>query len=374
MKKIVIMATVLGMVYSSSVFAGPFTISNVTCTDIGASTLCSTSGVMDGVRTKLKQIETDINKGLPPVDGERYANGMANSAVLTSKGLGVDYASNIKLFTIGGSAGIAIDAGANGLSGMSNGAATMSGLGGSFSGVFGLNLGVFSLPKLGPIDFKKMIVFVNVGYVNVGSLVGKAMGEGGSVSGSLTTVGLNARYRVIPEVSLLPFGLFAWSGLDITSGINYSSMKIQLTAEFSESLSNNLGGGVNMSGNYNGTLTFGPDLGILTVPVDVSSGIRVLNIFRLYAGLGLDINLGYSEIAAKVPGKVSGSLSGGGNSSTVNADAGLDLSAKGAADYLAMRFFGGLQLDFSVLNIFVQYNTAITSGTHGVSMGARIYW
>ncbi|MBV6492068.1 MAG: hypothetical protein LDLANPLL_00058 [Turneriella sp.] len=372
MKKIIVVAIVMGLVSTNSVFAGPFTISNVTCTDNIGNVLCNT--FIDDVRAKLKQVETDINKGLPPVDGERYANGMANSAVLTSKGLGVDYASNIKLFTVGGSAGIAIDAGANGLSGMNSGAATLSGLGGSFSGVLGLNLGIFPMPRLGLIDFKRMVVFLNIGYVNVGSLVGKAMGEGGSVSGSLTTVGLNARYRVIPEVSFLPFGLFAWSGLDVTSGINYSSMKIQLTAEFAESLNEDLGSGVTMSGNYNGTLTFGPDLGILTVPVDVSSGIRVLNIFRLYAGLGIDLNLGYSEIAAKVPGKVSGSLSGMGGSGTVSADAGLDLSAKGAADYLAMRFFSGIQLDFSVLNIFMQYNTAITSGTHGVSMGARVYW
>lgn len=366
MKKLlwVFIGLVLGI--SQGLWAGPFTISGVKCTTDNNSGACTAA--LSLIEAQLKNVEAEINKGLPDVDATRYANGMANSLALSSKGLGVDYASNISWFVVGGGLGLGFDPGDKGISSAMSDPAAVAGIAASVSGMAGFNLGLLPLPEFGPIDPKKAIVFVNFAAMDIPSSIAKEL------SGSFNTFGINARYKFIDKISLFA-GLAEWSGVDFITGLNYSSMKLQLQADLDQNFDEDLGGGEKLQGTYKTTATFGPDSSVFTIPVEASTGVRFLYVFRLYGGLGVDFNVGSSEIIAKAPGTLDAtfkSIAGVGDD--VTADTKLDLGGTGSPDLFGLRAFGGLQLDFSVVNIFLQANTSVAAGTYGFSTGARAFW
>ena len=363
MRKVSSLALSLAVLLSSgSLFAGPFKVGSYTCT--GDTYLCSTFG--SNIQEQLDTLEAEVNANLPSVDAKRYANGMANSLLLSTKGLSVDYGSNIKLFVVGGGLGMGIDPGDKGLDGFSD-PTGISGIGASVSGMVGMNLGLLPLPEFGPIDPKKAVIFANFAAMDLPKVADE-------LSGSFSTIGLHARYKFVDNWSFLK-GLVEWSGVDITSGLNYSKMKVQLKFNFKETINENLDPNTTMVANYNATAILGPEIGVFNIPVEASTGVLFLYIFRLYGGLGLDFNTGYSDIKAQAPGNLQATItSTTPATSIVSAPTSLNLGGSSNPDVFGIRAFSGLQLDFAVMNIFFQFNNSFTAGTYGFSAGARAFF
>lgn len=345
-----------------------FKISNLACGGSGLElTACQNS--LASIRTQFEKIQNQVNDSLPAVDGERYANGMANSAVLSTKGLASDYAANIKIFSLGFSGGAAFDPGDTTLAG--GDPKKYSGVAATLSFMMGLNLGIIpGIPKIGPVDLSKGVLFFNIFSMDIPSVITDRVPN---LSGNFTTFGLNLRYKVIPGMDYL-MGLFGWGGIDITSGLNYTKMKVQFEKDFQEKVTqNNINStGYNFVGNFTGTGRVGPNLSVFTIPVDISTSATVLWVFQLYTGLGVDLNLGSSDMAAGIDdGKIYGKV---GNNAHITGDAKLKLGGESGPDALSLRLFAGLQYDFKVLNTFSQFNYSPTSGTYGITFGMRVYY
>ena len=324
--------------YSSSAYAGLFSIGNRT----GNCTLvCG-------------ELENQINANLPNADQSTYLKGMANSAVTAQKGTGVDYASNMKLVGFGGAIGVGADLGDNSTSDLISGdvdANQVTGFSATTALYFGFNAGVLS-GKLGAVDTKRLNVYLNYLSVDAPDIDG--------LSGNSKSFGLHFQYKLIP-VKSIGLGTFAWGGLDFTTGVEYSKMKLSFKKDFQESYSN--GGN---TATFNGTATVGADIQTTTIPLEISTNVHLLYVFNLYGGLGVDLSFGSAESISTLTGDVS--VTGGTGTGS------LDLGQKESPDLFSMKGFVGAQFNLAILKFYTQLTKGLTNDTLGVALGARIVW
>ena len=108
------------------------------------------------------------------------------------------------------------------------------------------------------------------------------------LEGHLLTLGAHAQYQVLPARD-------AWTGLAATSGLEYARWSVGNVSEI-ESHFDERGTTVHMSST--GTLT------VLTttvsVPLEISTGVRLARVISFYIATGLDLTAGTSEITAQL--------------------------------------------------------------------------
>ncbi|MCS6983612.1 MAG: hypothetical protein NZM25_00605 [Leptospiraceae bacterium] len=359
-----VLRVIFTLIVSKAIWAKPFTVGNATC--LNNTAVCTS--LLGSINQQLKDVENLVNKNLPDVDAKRFAQGMGNAMALATKGQMVDYGSNIKFGLLGVGAGVAMDPGEG--RPFAQGKHLPAGFGGQASLLLGFNLGLLPLPKIGPVDPKRGILFFNFFAANLPKIPTQEL----DYEGSVFNLGAHVRYNIVERYSVA-FGLFEWTGIDVTSGLNYSSFDLTLKYKVNEAFDYDLGSGSSMKGTYATTFRLGPDIGVFNIPLEASTGVKFLWIFRVYGGLGLDFNLGSSEIALRAPGELKADIYQGTTKvDEIQAPTTLNLGGTSSPDFLVLRGFGGVQLDFAVLNIFLQYNLGFTSNTYGITYGLRAYF
>lgn len=341
MKKLFVLFTI--SLFASSLWAGPVKIEITNDGGMGAL-----------LNPLVSQLETDINKDFPDVDQSTYLEGMANAAATSTRGTGIDYASNMSLFMVGFGLGMGMDLGEGGsMSDFSQ----VAGIGVSGGFLVGLNLRILPfLPEVGPIDLKKSKLYVNFFSMDIPDI-------DDSLSGSMSTFGMHIQNKIIDPINL-PLGVVKWYGVDVSTGFDYSSMEIQYVYDIKQTT--DLGTGITAT--MAGPATMGAKISTFTIPVEASTSVGVLWIFNLYAGAGLDINFTKAESIANIVAPVS--FTG----TTASAKATLDLGDEGNGSYLDLRIFMGGQLDFTVMKLDVSVHKNITNNAMGVNFGTRVYW
>lgn len=320
--------------------------------------------VNTGLGTAADQaLQDEINKQFQVPSLTGFLTSMANAQSITNKGQGVSYASDQTLFVVGGSVGAGLNT-TSGFSFSTSGGLPPIGLGAQMSVMAGLSLSKFPLPALGPIDLKKLTVFVNAfGYSN-DSLVD-------SLTIKTSNFGLHAQYKVIDRKNIGGIGILNWGGLDFTTGFDTNSNT--MTYKVGQSISATSSGVT-----YKWTPSAGSNLELqnssFTIPLEVSTSVRVLYILSLFGGAGVDLNFGgKSTISANLTGPVTNSLN------TAPGSATLTLADNQGPNFGALRFFAGPQLNLvplrntNLLSLYAQGNYS-TGGNYGVHAGLRIAW
>ena len=291
-------------------------------------------------------ITSSINEGLNLVDQEAFLQSMANAAAMSSKGMGVDYASNIKRFMFGASFGSAVNSA--GFS-FGRGGRELPEDGFSFqvSAMAGLNLG-FSNPDgfLGRVKL----------YAN-----GMQLSTGGdSFNGTLTNLGGHLQLQLAKPRS--GTGV-EWGGLALTSGYDISQYSLDLVQALPVDTEID---GNDLSWSAEGTYTVAAETA--SVPVELSTNVR-LAILTLYAGGGVDYNLvGEATSSISLAGPLD--VSSSGQTATLG-DASISMSGSAIADQLTPRFFGGAQVGLSVLKVYGHLNVGLNNSVGG-HIGARV--
>jgi hypothetical protein len=195
----------------------------------------------------------------------------------------------------------------------------------------------------------------------------------GNVDGKLTNVGVHAMINFLkPQQNKTAKLFFKWGGFDLTGGLEYAHMYLDLTHELDTSLPvtgpNGESGTVTMASQ--GQLTL--DSTALAVSAELTTSFRILYIVGLYAGLGVDLQLGSNSGDVNLTGTMSGTDSNGGQypnlaSGTVN------IHQDASPTPGQLRFLGGVQLNLFALKVFVQANYLPTHQL-GVALGARVAW
>ncbi|MDH4200104.1 MAG: hypothetical protein OEV66_06960 [Spirochaetia bacterium] len=242
---------------------------------------------------------------------------MANSQDMATRGLGVTYGTNHKIFIISAS----VNAGAgpllspaeisNQLSNIGPGRIPSVGIGAQASVVLGVSLKQFGLGEIGFFKPENLNIFVNYFTLSVPVI---PVVPPIPVNLKTDSFGLHVQYKIIEgspnraknsikkdandsneESDGSPF-LFYWGGLDITTGMDFTSNKISM--DVSSLLPSSISSGTTNIVTFNvpqgSSLTF--TNGTATIPIEVSTSVRLLSVFTFMLGGGVDINMGSSDI------------------------------------------------------------------------------
>ena len=180
------------------------------------------------------------------------------------------------------------------------------------------------------------------------------------LSGQLLAAGAHVQYKLVAPGA--PSNA-RWTGVDVTSGLEYAHWAI--------SLASSLETHVVITGTTNeeyvhlsctGTLSVLAET--LTVPLEVSTGVRFLDVFGFYAGVGADLTTGSSTIDAVLDAVMS-----------INAarmeigTAHITASGSSGPDTASVHAFGGLEIHTHHFRTYAQ--AAIAPDERGLTFGVR---
>ena len=179
---------------------------------------------------------------------ERLARANAHAV----RGLGVDYASNPKMFVFGVSAGPAVNDSGFDLFERGEDLLPANGFTPQAGIMAGVNLGAFNADDDSLLD--RFVVYTNAM---------RAAPEIGDYQATVWTWGLHGQYAIVPPVKS---GAVTWGGVDATTGFDLASYTVALTK------STPIDGGL---GTWDATGTYEVKAKATTIPLEIStSGLR----------------------------------------------------------------------------------------------------
>jgi len=280
-----------------------------------------------------------------------------NAQSFSAKGLGVDYASEATLVEAGATFSFAsnIDK-AYKPSGSSYTDPPLQGGGANFSIMAGVGLGL--------IGFDPLMIFGNwfKGSASIGKL-----------DGNYHNWGLHAQLRLFGpsrKASAVKM-LVRWGGIAITSGADYSRLELSASKDITSTV--NVVSGAPVTVTSSGAMVFKVDQTTWTVPLEVTTSLRLLSLVTVYGGIGLDFQLGGGsnlniDMNANLRGQYLGANYSNLGTATINA------RGKASPSAARLREIIGVQLSvMDLIRFFVQVNT--TGGSPmltSVAAGLRV--
>lgn len=291
-------------------------------------------------------VSSSIDSGLNIADQAEFLEAMANAAAMSSKGMGVDYASNIKTFMFGVSFGSAVNSAGFTFGRGGQELPDGSGFSLQLAAMAGVNLG-FGNEDSAASRFKL--------YVN-----GMTLGTSGDIfDGSLYNLGAHLQLQLAkPRRSAAA----EWGGLAVTSGYDVSGYALQL----SQALPVN----TDIDGNdltWDATGTYDITAATTSIPVELSTNVRVA-IVTVFAGGGVDIQQGDASSVIGLSGPLE--VSSQGQQATLGAAA-VTLDGSALADAMTPRVFGGVQAGLGPFQVYGQLNVGFNDSIGG-HVGARL--
>ena len=304
------------------------------------------------------QLTDEINEVYNVLRAEDYMRALADAQAFSSRGLGVDYASNPKLLSIGVTANATVGFGDEGFDEPQSDQPIVN-LATNISIMAGINLNVLNKPR-----FKDVII-----YVNAFSYKANITDE---IEARMTNIGAHVQYKFFRREDRLRHGIFQWGGIDVTGGIEYAQMGISLERD---ELGSDLGvDGSTTESNvtFDGRGTFDIDTKTVTLPIEASTNVRLLTLLSLFGGLGIDLQMGGNDMKVQLDGTLTGEDPSGGADIEIGT-AHVEIDESSGPSRGKLRFFGGAQLNAWRLKVFIQLNVAPDRAV-GFTFGSRVAW
>jgi hypothetical protein len=264
-----------------------------------------------------------------------------NTTAFADRDLGVDYAPEPGEIVVGAVATGAIASNAT----FSTGGHATSGEIINGAVMTGANLGRWGMPRWS--------VFVNGFYIEH-SL--------DALEGELTSAGAHVEYEI-----LTPRGTSGarWLGLFATTGVEYCQWNLFADAPIVTKFTVDGTGtsSINLTLTSTGTLQLIANT--VTVPLEITTGVRFLRVLALYAGGGLDLTGGGSTLTAGLKGTMT-ETSNGTNMGSVMISA----SGSSSPSAAAVHALGGIQLNVPHFQMYIQ--SVISPDVTALDVGVRV--
>jgi hypothetical protein len=266
----------------------------------------------------------------------------ADTTAFADRDLGVDYAIEAGQIVVGAVATAAVDSDA-----------TFASSSHAYNGEV-VNFAVMAGASLARWDLPRWSVFVNGFY---------AADRLNSLEGHLVTAGAHAQYRILDGTKP---GAVRWIGLSATSGLEYARWSLGIAAPIKYSFTvqgDAAGTSRNLTLTSTGTLSLVANT--VTVPLELTTGVRFFHVLALYAGAGLDLTAGSSTMTAGLSGDMTISADGTDVGTVV-------ITASGSQSPTAatVHALGGIQLDVPHFQFYVQ--GLVAPSVTGLTVGTRI--
>lgn len=299
-----------------------------------------------------RQLTDELQSAFDILRLPNFLQAFSDAASFSNRGIGVDYAANTKGLIVGvaGAVGVGVS------DSIENEAADQpaAGVAPNISIMLGMNM-----QKL--LEQPQLTLFVN-GFHRKGSYE--------QLDASITSVGAHAQYKLLRNRDRTNANLvFLWGGIDLTGGLEYSRLGLSLsdTLETEMGVEGDQGQALvtmRSQGRYDMTAS------ALTVPLEVTTNVRVLYLVSLYGGAGFDLQLGGSDLEANLDGTLIGNDPQDG-SETILGTGSVRISESNGPSTGRVRGLLGVQLNIWRLKTFVQLN-AMPARAASVAFGARI--
>jgi hypothetical protein len=290
------------------------------------------------------RIQSRINDAYGASNVEGFLRSFADATAFSMRGLGVDYASDPQSLVLGVGVNFAIAASEQ----VTAEERPTAGLAANIAFMAGYNLASQGAPR--------WTLFAN-GFYRQGSTE--------SLEGGITSFGLHAQYRLVnPQVDdSATTKLLRWGGIDLTGGLEFTrwSLGIEDTIETDftvEGSSGSAGIVLASTGRFDLTST------AMTIPVELTTSIRIALLLSIYVGGGIDLTAGTGKLDANLTGTMH---------TTDNRDIGTTTITGGgenSASPLAARILAGAQLNLWKLKVYAQVNGSATPAA-SVGFGIR---
>ncbi len=273
-----------------------------------------------------------------------YLQQMAQAAILSSKGMGADYATNPQRFVLGGSVGTAVNS-SGARFGKGGDSLPEGGFAFQVSAMAGLNLGAFAKDES---VLRRVLIYGNGMMLDT---------QGDPFSGELINYGGHVQIKLVKRREE---AIAEWGGLDLTTGFEASDYKLSLSQGLPI-------GDDDLEWDATGTYTIHSST--MSVPIELSTNMRVA-FFTLYGGLAYDIwQSGTATSTISMTGPVRARVQG---QSTKLGTAEVSMGQAGVVPEIPLpRAFVGTQLNIFVVKVYGHVNLAFDQGFGGHA-GVRI--
>lgn len=300
-------------------------------------------------------LKTELEALYRASGARQYVQAFGDAQAFSNKGLGADYASNPKSFIIGLAANVSANTDEAYVSKDNNRRPPVDGIGANFSVMAGTNLHWAGLRPL--------------------TIYGNYFSSNGAYKqfeGKNTNFGFHAQVKLFENVHERDRSVsFSWGGIDVTSGIEYGRLALNLTDTLKNEIpltSDKDGPAVEATSQG----VFRADMRVWSVPVEVTTNVRLFYLLSLYGGVGFDWQFG------------------GSNKLTMNLDSDLLGTAPGVTDKVdigkakitatedvapsagKLRALVGVQANLAFLRLFTHLNVMPDRGLIGVVAGVRL--
>jgi hypothetical protein len=312
----------------------------VTLTDQGRALAAAAGTTPEAMAA---EIQDDIEDAYQTRDVDGFLRAFTDATAFSQRGLAVDYVSVPSSFVIGFGANAAV----SGEDSFENED--------SITGGAAINLGLMLGGNLAGQGLPRWTIYGNAFYNSAST---------DRLSGNLTSAGAHAQVKLIkPAEDKGIARAFRWIGLDVTSGVEYTHWSLDAGDDIENDFT---------AGGYDMTMTSTGDLNLtsttLTIPVELSTGFRVLGLLSIYGGVGVDFTYGESSVDAALTGDAVTRQAG------MDIEVGeVDITAEGENDGspTALHALVGAQVNIWKLKAFVQGNVSQTPAA-SVSFGLRL--
>jgi len=357
------------------------------------------------VNQALSQSETMIVDNLPmtPSTLQGFLTSMGDASTNGLRGVNIDYATDLKYFMLGAGVGASF----TGVKTMMESAMTQNfdKLNPSTNGG---NLPPIGLSPVLSFGFGLKLSFLP-GFLKKVNVFGSYFGFDKQLIESYTTpivlgdpvtkmdfgmkyYSFMGQYKVINKIDLpkIPVigGVIRWGGLDFTSGLQLSNVyaNVEITKNIDKCLTSDpatatdtscaLGGVMDLRDmRVASTTKAGLNFTTYSVPLELSTSLRLFWFFTFFAGGAVDLNFGNSTVDAKPTAVVQSDLKNqfnGGSTVHFSANADADLGNSSVPDMITNRIFGGLQINIALIKIVLQGGYALQSQTGHANVGIRL--
>ena len=305
-----------------------------------------------------QDLTNTLNGLLQMTNAAGFLKRFGDAQSFTSKGMGVDYASEATYVEVGGSASFAFGMDRTYQPGSINSVPIqVQSVGLNASLMAGVSLSSLGIP---------VMLFGNGMHVPTQQY--------GDMSGSLDNWGVHAQLRLFGpsrDSSALKM-LVRWGGIAVTTGYDYSHMSLRLSRNIpltNFSIPSPVTDGVNVD--VTGSASVSVDMSTKSIPLEVTTSLRLLTLLTAYGGVGFDLQLGGgSNMDVAVDASMVGHATG------QNLDLGTaHITLPSHVDPSAARIRGilGAQVNLFILRIFAQLNVANTTPTMAsLAVGLRL--
>jgi hypothetical protein len=288
-----------------------------------------------------------------------YLRSLADAQAFTTRGMGVDYASNFNVLMVGGAANVAfnVDKGVGAQDEQEK--PPIAGVSTNVTLMAGLNLGLIGLNGL--------TVYGNYFQWH---------GHLEQFDTEMRNWGVHLQLKLFgPGEEKLLNALFRWGGFDITTGLEYARLKLVLSDRWQRNVPVGVGGGsddpyvaLDAAG------TFSVDMNTMSIPIELTTNFRLLYLLGIYGGLGFDWQVsGQSDMLIGIEDKqIRGHIGQGVPDQTIGS-ANVTATESASPSAGRMRVIAGLQLNLFFVKTFAQLNVITASpAIASIAFGARV--